>query len=150
MPHAVHAARCSSCVRSAAPAAGRCTGRAAAGPNPILSAQDEELRGKLSPWRTNVDLKDRWRSLVKAAQSGDPKRAGGHLTPEQARPCWRKGGRRGPQAPAPRSGLPELVPTQWRVHVRGARDSNVQPAPAGGQVKFTPPLRRRGRARRSS
>lgn len=81
-------------MRSAAPAAGRCTGRAAAGPNPILSAQDEELRGKLSPWRTNVDLKDRWRSLVKAAQSGDPKRAGGHLTPEQARPCWRRGAAR--------------------------------------------------------
>ena len=48
--------------------------------------QDEELRTKLAPWRTNVDLKDRWRSLVKAAQSGDPKRAGGHLNPEQARP----------------------------------------------------------------
>ena len=52
--------------------------------------QDEELRTKLAPWRTNVDLKDRWRSLVKAAQSGDPKRAGGHLNPEQARPAtWR-------------------------------------------------------------
>ncbi|KAK9832703.1 hypothetical protein WJX81_002198 [Elliptochloris bilobata] len=45
--------------------------------------KDEELRSRLAPWRTNVDLKDRWRSLVKAAQSGDPKRAGGHLGPEQ-------------------------------------------------------------------
>lgn len=51
-----------------------------------LPLQDEELRGRLQPWRTNVDLKDRWRSLVKAAQSGDPKRAGGHLGAEQARP----------------------------------------------------------------